>query len=96
MTRLRKVAMTWGHCWIVLMVSVNASHIGAFRLRKNLVAARNLLPEEQTKNGALRRRRRSLHRQGVISMIFMMLLVRRNFDAPPPRIQRVIGVDIVL
>lgn len=72
---------------VVLMVSVNASHIDAFRLRKNLAAARNLLPEEQTKNGALRRRRRSLHRQGVISMIFMTLLVRRNFDAPPPRIR---------
>ena len=72
---------------VVLMVSVNASHIDAFRLRKNLAAARNLLPEEQTNNGALRRRRRSLHRQGVISMIFMTLLVRRNFDAPPPRIR---------
>lgn len=72
---------------VVLMVSVNASHIDAFRLRKNLAAARNLLPEEQTNNGALRRRRRSLHRQGVISMIFMTLLVRRNFDAPPHRIR---------
>lgn len=72
---------------VVLMVSVNASHIDAFRLQKNLAAARNLLPEEQTNNGALRRRRRSLHRQGVISMIFMTLLVRRNFDAPPPRIR---------
>ena len=81
---------------VVLMVSVNASHIDAFRLRKNLAAARDLLPEEQKKSGALFRRRCSLYLQGVISMIFMMLLVRRNFDAPPPRIRRVIGVDIVL
>ena len=67
---------------IVLMTSVNASHIDAFRLRKNLAAARELLPEEQKKNGALFQRRCSLYFQGIVSMIFMMLLVRRNFDTP--------------
>ena len=81
---------------IVLMTSVNASHIDAFRLRKNLAAARELLPEEQKKNGALFRRRCSLYFQGIVSMIFMTLLVRRNFDTPLPWIRRVIGADIVL
>lgn len=67
---------------VVLMVSVNASHVDAFRLRKNLRAARILLPEEQRRRGALWWRRCLLYCQGLKALVLMTLSVRRSFDVP--------------
>lgn len=69
---------------VVLMVAVNASHVDAFRLQKNLRVARSLLPEEQRRRGALFRRRFCLYVQGVFALVLMTLSVRRSFDVPAP------------